>query len=108
MTLLPGHVDYLLRDDFISQTSRKAYGVADLPDFLTGKKEVEATAEVADRLYVVGYPYDNTSVGRCMLIQGSPRVDRDWMQRWRPEFAERLSNLLSISTCAATPRRWSR
>ena len=57
----PGPVDYLLRDDFLSQTTRKAYGLADLPDFLAGKTDVEQTAETGDRLYVVGYPYDNSS-----------------------------------------------
>jgi hypothetical protein len=57
----PGPVDYLLRDDFLSQTTRKAYGLADLPDFLAGKTDVEQTAEMGDRLYVVGYPYDNSS-----------------------------------------------
>ena len=72
----PGAVDYLLRDDFISQTSRKAYGLEDLPDFLSGKSDVEDTAEVGDRLYVVGYPYDNTSE--------MEQVMRLWEEHARP------------------------
>ncbi len=72
----PGAVDYLLRDDFVSQTSRKAYGYADLPDFLAGKRDVEQTAEVADRLYVVGYPYDNTGE--------MEQVMRLWEEHARP------------------------
>lgn len=55
-----GEIDYLLRDDILSQTSRRSYGLAELPEKLTGKREVEETAEIDDRLYVIGYPYDNS------------------------------------------------
>ena len=72
----PGQVDYLLRDDFISQTTRKAYGLQDLPDFLSGKSDVEVTAEVSDRLYVVGYPY--------LVSKTTPRQGRLFTPRLSP------------------------
>lgn len=56
----PGDVDYLMNDGLFSQTSRRSYGLAELPQDLTGKQRVEETMKVDDRLYVIGYPYDNT------------------------------------------------
>lgn len=53
----PGAVDDRLRDDFISQVTRNAYGLQqDLLDFLSGRSAVEDAAEVSDRPYVVGDP----------------------------------------------------
>ena len=56
----PGAVDYLMRDDLLSRQSRRSQGLTELPEALTGKSRVEETAEVEDRLYLVGYPYDST------------------------------------------------
>jgi len=56
----PGQVDYLMRDDLFSRQSRRSQGLAELPAGLTGKARVDETAEVADRLYLVGYPYDSS------------------------------------------------
>jgi len=55
----PGPIDYLLRDDLLTQTMNKSYGYAALPEEMRGKREVEERAQVEDLLYVIGYPYDN-------------------------------------------------
>ncbi|KAK3234493.1 hypothetical protein CYMTET_55249 [Cymbomonas tetramitiformis] len=55
----PGPVDYLLRDDLITQTSNRMYGYQDLPEDMRGKKNVADSAAIEDLLYVIGYPYDS-------------------------------------------------
>eukprot|EP00959_Pyramimonas_sp_CCMP1952_P377455 7905994-Pyramimonas_sp.AAC.2 len=42
----PGPVDYLLRDDLLTQTMNKSYGYAELPTNMKGKKNVEEKAQV--------------------------------------------------------------
>ena len=100
----PGAVDYLLRDDFISQTSRKAYGLSDLPEFLAGKRDVEDTAEVADRLYVVGYPYDSSSemeqVMRLWEVGPWKSCARPAHRRCFSESLSALSSTVALSTRA--------
>ena len=42
----PGPIDYLLRDDLLTQTMNKSYGYAALPEEMQGKMEVEERAQV--------------------------------------------------------------
>ena len=58
----PGPVDYLLRDDLLTQMANKSYGYAALPQDMKGKQNVEDSAEVRHLMYISFKGFINVSM----------------------------------------------